>query len=304
MRTVLLVPSRGSRKTPQLNYNHLHYFHVAAVEGSVGAAAQYLGVTQPTISEQLRTLERALGVALFERQPSGLKLTDAGRLTFKHTSIMFSAGARLAEELDHGSQPQAHILRVGITATTARLAAGLLTPMLEVPGCVPAIRIAEHVEILRELRVGSLDLAVTDTEPPKAERRGLEVVELQRVQLSLVARTGVEPSPDWRNVQLLHYRLGAQLRWDVDNFLATRNIEPTVAAETDDPVLLVEAVGKGAYVAIVPHILVSESIAAGRLREIERIESAHVCLHGVHRSGAEIAMKVMQRLSTHYRVGA
>jgi len=51
-----------------LNYNHLHYFHVAALEGSVAGAAVKLGVTQPTVSEQVRSLERALGVSLFERQ--------------------------------------------------------------------------------------------------------------------------------------------------------------------------------------------------------------------------------------------
>ena len=40
-----------------LNFNHLYYFHVTASEGSVKAAADRLGVTQPTVSEQLRMLE-------------------------------------------------------------------------------------------------------------------------------------------------------------------------------------------------------------------------------------------------------
>ncbi len=47
-----------------INYNHLHYFHVAATEGSVAATATRLGVTQPTVSEQIRALERVLGVTL------------------------------------------------------------------------------------------------------------------------------------------------------------------------------------------------------------------------------------------------
>jgi DNA-binding transcriptional LysR family regulator len=34
-----------------LNFNHLYYFHVTASEGSVKAAADRLGVTQPTVSE-------------------------------------------------------------------------------------------------------------------------------------------------------------------------------------------------------------------------------------------------------------
>mgnify|MGYP001043149089 CR=1 FL=1 len=49
-----------------LNYNHLYYFHVAAIEGSVAGAAERLGVTAATVSEQVRALERALGKKLFE----------------------------------------------------------------------------------------------------------------------------------------------------------------------------------------------------------------------------------------------
>ena len=82
-----------------LNYNHLYYFHVAATEGSVAGAAEKLGVTQPTVSEQLRALERSLGVTLFDRSPTGLKLTGSGRLAFEHTSVMFRASERLIESL-------------------------------------------------------------------------------------------------------------------------------------------------------------------------------------------------------------
>ena len=77
-----------------LNYNHLYYFYVVASERSVKAAADRLGVTQPTISEQIRLLERALGVPLFDRTPSGLQLTRAGREAFEHAQTMFQAGQR------------------------------------------------------------------------------------------------------------------------------------------------------------------------------------------------------------------
>jgi LysR family transcriptional regulator, transcriptional activator of nhaA len=299
------VSSRRSRKTPLLNYNHLHYFHVAAVEGSVGGAAQYLGVTQPTISEQLRTLEKALGVVLFERQPSGLKLTEAGRLTFKHTSVMFGAGARLAEELDHGSQQVPHVLRVGVCGPVARMSASsLLTPLLGIERCVPSIRIAEHVELLRDLRSGALDLALTDTEPPKSERRGIECLLLQRTQLSVVARPDLQPSATWRELELLHYRVGSQLRWDVDAFLTSRGVQPRIAAEADDAWLLLDAVGVGNHIAVIPYALVREALATGKLRELERFQSAHVGLYAVHRTGVDLARSAVDRLASHFGVSA
>src|SRR5512143_3300815 len=136
-----------------LNYNHLYYFHVAAQEGSVGAAAAKLGVTQPTVSEQLRALERSLGVTLFDRSPTGLKLTEAGRLAFEHTSVMFRAGERLVESLGQDSRDMPRSLRVGLSSAVARATSSdFLMPLLALPDCVPVIRSGDSVELLRALR--------------------------------------------------------------------------------------------------------------------------------------------------------
>jgi len=44
-----------------LNYNHLYYFWVVGREGGVGRAAEELSVSQPTVSNQLKALERRPG---------------------------------------------------------------------------------------------------------------------------------------------------------------------------------------------------------------------------------------------------
>ena len=72
-----------------LNYNHLYYFHVAATEGSLSAAAAKLGVKQSTVSEQLRSLEQALHRTLFERTSTGMRLTAAGQVAYEHTTGSF-----------------------------------------------------------------------------------------------------------------------------------------------------------------------------------------------------------------------
>jgi DNA-binding transcriptional LysR family regulator len=78
-----------------INFNHLYYFHVTASEGSVKAAADRLGVTQPTVSEQIRMLERAFERAAVRLHPSGLKLTQSGRDAYEHTTTMFWPLTRL-----------------------------------------------------------------------------------------------------------------------------------------------------------------------------------------------------------------
>src|SRR5690606_23757307 len=74
-----------------LNFNHLYYFYVTAREGSISAAATKLGVTQPTISEQIKSLERFLGAQLFERHPEGMRLNEAGQIAYEHAEVMFRA---------------------------------------------------------------------------------------------------------------------------------------------------------------------------------------------------------------------
>ena len=51
-----------------VNYNHLYYFWTVAREGGVVRASEELMVSQPTISNQLRELESAMGQKLFERR--------------------------------------------------------------------------------------------------------------------------------------------------------------------------------------------------------------------------------------------
>lgn len=70
------------------------YALAVAEEGSVTAAADKLRVAQPSVSQQIRSLEKELGVDLFARTPRGLSLTVAGRAFVKEATIAVSAARR------------------------------------------------------------------------------------------------------------------------------------------------------------------------------------------------------------------
>lgn len=62
----------------QVSGLHLRYFLAVIDHGSVAGAARVLGVAQPSLSQQVRLLEKRVGVRLFDRSASGMRPTPAG----------------------------------------------------------------------------------------------------------------------------------------------------------------------------------------------------------------------------------
>jgi LysR family transcriptional regulator, transcriptional activator of nhaA len=287
-----------------LNFNHLYYFHVVAVEGSVKAAAERLGVTQPTVSEQLRMLERALGVPLFERAPGGLRLTDRGREAFEHTTTMFLAGERLVSALGHGSAKTPLSLRVGMSAAVSRtIAADFLMPVLTFEQCQPSIRMGEFTELLRELRGHELDLLIGETEPIEAARPNIEVSVIHRPSLVAIVRPDLEPREDWQNLSLLEYRPTSAYHWEVDNFLRDHGLRPKTMGEVDDAFLMLEAVSRGGFVAFVPKSVARAAVEQGRVRALTQFRPTSAGVHALfHRTeGPDLAREAVAKLIEHAR---
>jgi DNA-binding transcriptional LysR family regulator len=83
-----------------LDWNDIKVFLGAARGGSLAAAAKRLRVDQSTVSRRLASLESALGLALFERLPSGLRLSDVGQRLLQHAEQVESAVISFQHE-DH-----------------------------------------------------------------------------------------------------------------------------------------------------------------------------------------------------------
>jgi LysR family transcriptional regulator, transcriptional activator of nhaA len=266
-----------------LNFNHLYYFHVIASEGVVKAAADRLGVTQPTVSEQLRMLERSLGVQLFERTPSGLRLTQAGRDAYEHTTAMFLAGERLVEALGRSVEPVGITLRVGVSAAMSRtVAADFLMPVLTVEHCHPSIRTGDFNELLRDLRSRELDLVVGETEPLEASRIGLEVTLIYRPVLVAIGSPSIEPREDWSNLSLLEFRTTSAYHWEVETYLREKGFRPKLMGELDDAFLMLEAVTRGGFVTFVPRSVAREALRSNRVKQLASLAPNSVGVYAIY----------------------
>src|SRR5690242_8841676 len=83
----------------QVNLNHLLYFWAVGQTGSVTAAAERLGVSQPGVTSQLRRLENRLGAKLLDRGPRGVTLTKAGQLAMRFAEEVVGVCSELVRSI-------------------------------------------------------------------------------------------------------------------------------------------------------------------------------------------------------------
>ena len=111
----------------KFDWNRARAFLVTAEEGSLSAAARALNMNQPTLGRQVSSLERELGVALFERAGRGLELTPSGLDLLEHVRAMGDAATNLS--LAATGQSDSLEGSICITATEA-MAAFDLPPII------------------------------------------------------------------------------------------------------------------------------------------------------------------------------
>lgn len=82
--------------------------------GSLSAAAERLGTSQPTISRRLQTLERALGLKLLQRSTHAMKLTDDGERCFAHAKDLLQSWSSMEADLRGAKDEPRGVLRVSV----------------------------------------------------------------------------------------------------------------------------------------------------------------------------------------------
>lgn len=123
---------------------HLRYFAAVAEHGSIVSAARALRVAQPSLSRQIRALERACGLSLLERTRRGIHVTPAGM-------ALLAGTRRVTEQLERGLQIAhgAHLGQIG----TARVGISR--------GALQSKRAAQAISAIRRTLPG-VELDVTE----------------------------------------------------------------------------------------------------------------------------------------------
>jgi len=102
-----------------MDLRHLRYFIAVAEEAHITRAAERLGMQQPPLSQQIKAMERELGVQLFRRKPRGVELTEAGRALLEDARAILSRLQRALETTRRTGRGEQGRLCVGIAPTAS-----------------------------------------------------------------------------------------------------------------------------------------------------------------------------------------
>ena len=87
-----------------MELRQLRYFIAVAEEGHITRAAERLGMQQPPLSVQIKSLENEIGVALFTRHARGVELTPGGRVLLDAARALFTGLERTREQVVRTAQ--------------------------------------------------------------------------------------------------------------------------------------------------------------------------------------------------------
>src|SRR5215472_7445053 len=223
---MLLAPSICYKYGMELR--HLRYFIAVAEEGHMTRAAARLGIQQPPLSQQIRSLEAELQVQLFRRKPRGVELTPAGDAFLAEARTILDRAQHAALAARRAARGEAGRLGLGFTSSAS------FHPL------VP--------RVIREFREMSPLVSLTMEEDGTAEL--VEGLRAEQIDAAFV-RSPIGPAPDLTVHSLLEEEMMAAL--PVGHRLAARTKPrlPLAALESETFILYRRPLGPGLYDAII-----------------------------------------------------
>jgi DNA-binding transcriptional LysR family regulator len=238
-------------------------FESAARLGGFAQAAAELCITPSAVSHRVRVLEELWGEQLFERSPTGVRLSAAGQSYLKGVRESFEALARLGGP---AADAPPH-LRVGVPPTFAR---NLLIPALPsfYRQC-PGIDVDVFVVAPMQDKPPRHDVDVRFGAPPFDERPALKLFEDDLVALAspaFVARRTLRRAQDLHDPELLRSPLIPWQPWFEAAGLARP--EPARGAAFTDLGILLEAAASGLGVALCTRRIAAQWLGTGQLQAL------------------------------------
>jgi DNA-binding transcriptional LysR family regulator len=267
-----------------VEFRQLRTFLAVAAEGTVTDAAIAVGLAPSSVSEQVRALERSLGVALFDRTPDGMRLTEGGRR-------MTVWARRLLDQADQARREvtgRPAVVRLGALET---LAATLVPDIIERltarrPDLDVEVAPLNRRNVLTGVDAGSLDAGLLLDHGPAVgglgfdAPPGLACLDVANVPLAFVTAPGAARD------RLLVTPPGCSFRIIADRVLGTDGERTELSSVT----VIHGWARRGLGAALLPEFTVAEDLRAGVLVG-HPVVTPDVALRLVWRADRETAVR-------------
>ena len=248
-----------------MEIHQLRYFTAIVRAGSFTRAAEQLGITQPSLSQQIRRLEKQIGNPLFERLGRSVRLTAYGEALRQPAADILQQVAEARSSLAHLQRGVRGSLRVGVIPTIMPY---LIAPRIgEFSTRFPEVELhfTEDTtsQLVEQLQAGDLDIAVS-----ALPVRNPDIIcsELSREPLFLavaenhpLAGKNEVDLHDLRSERLLLLKEGHCLRDDVLLSCSRAKAELHSTFETDQLASIFQFVRSGFGLTVVPAMAASHA---------------------------------------------
>ena len=226
-----------------MNFKQATYIRTIVQEGSISAAARKLFISQPSLSQMVRQVEKELGVTLFDRTSLPLRLTYAGEKYLECAHTMIVANDRLENQLQDIRQENSGHLRLGISVQRGMRILPLAMPkfIASYPNVSLELRETGSVRMEDLLRYGEIDLAFAALESTSArfdykliekETTGILVGRSSKLAERFESGTAI-PLKEAKNEQFVSLKQGHSIRVVQDQLFRMLDIDPKILMEVD-----------------------------------------------------------------------
>lgn len=241
-----------------MHVEDLRWFAVLAETEHLTEAAAALGTSQPNLSRSLQRVERAFGVALFERERRGVRLNPYGRLVLEAARAGTAAVDTAKRRIDALVDPESGTVRLAFLHSVAT---SLMPDLLkafraDAPNIDFALRQEPAHDIVQDLETGEAEIAIIAPRPDPA-RFGWHLLERQRLCLhvppghALASRHRVELE-EVRDEPFVALQPGFGFQRVTDRLCQAAGFTPRFAFQATDLATIDSLVGAGLGVAILP----------------------------------------------------
>lgn len=226
-----------------MNLKQAQYVKTIAECGSLTAAAKKLFVSQPSLSQMLRQIEQEIGLPIFDRSVTPMRLSFAGEKYLQAAERILSANAELENQLREIRHEHSGRLRLGLSVTRAMQVLPLVLPVFKemYPHVTLELMEAGSAQLEKMLQEGRIDLALAALESTSTAMT-YELIEKETIGIlagrdTAVARRLTSGSPvtlkDVQGEAFVALTPSHSIRITQDKLFRRHNFTPHILLETD-----------------------------------------------------------------------